>query len=39
MNLFNITYVNYWFLYKSFNKKKKVFLKNEEQTRTPGPGF
>ena len=31
MNLFNITYVKYWFLYKSFNTK--VFLKKR---REPG---
>lgn len=26
---FNIAYVRYWFLYKSFNTKKKTFLKKE----------
>lgn len=30
MNLFNIAYVKYWFLYKSFNTKK-VFLKKRKE--------
>ena len=30
MSVFNIAYVNYWFLYKSFNTKKKAFLKKQE---------